>query len=64
MAVKATRELLRRNPELPPERIGDIFAATAQVGDQGLTLGRDVGCWPGFRKRCPALLSTACARAA
>jgi acetyl-CoA acetyltransferase len=30
MAVKATRELLRRNPKLDPERIGDfIFAATA-----------------------------------
>ncbi|HWH05782.1 MAG TPA: hypothetical protein VNT23_05030, partial [Gaiellaceae bacterium] len=44
MAVKAVRELLRRNPGIPPERIGDvIMAATAQVGDQGLTLGRDVG---------------------
>ena len=43
MAVKVVRELLRRNPEIPPERIGDvIYAATAQVGDQGLTLGRDV----------------------
>ncbi len=43
MAVKVTRELLRRNADVPPERIGDvIFAATAQVGDQGLTLGRNV----------------------
>ena len=43
MAVKVVRELLRRNPKIPPERIGDvIYAATAQVGDQGLTLGRDV----------------------
>ncbi len=43
MGVKLVRELLRRNPELPPERIGDvIMAASAQVGDQGLTLGRDV----------------------
>src|SRR6266498_371025 len=43
MAVKVVHELLRRNPELPPERIGDvIMAASAQVGDQGLTLGRDV----------------------
>jgi len=33
MAVKVLRELLRRNPSLPPERIGDvIMAATAQVG--------------------------------
>jgi acetyl-CoA acyltransferase len=43
MGVKVVRELLRRNPSLPPERIGDVvMAATAQVGDQGLTLGRDV----------------------
>src|SRR2546423_12699531 len=42
MGVKAVRELLRRNPEIPPERIGDVvLATTAQVGDQGLTLGRD-----------------------
>ena len=32
MAVKVVRELLRRNPSLPPERVGDvIMAATAQV---------------------------------
>jgi acetyl-CoA acyltransferase len=43
MAVKVVRELIRRNPRIPLERIGDVvFAATAQVGDQGLTLGRDV----------------------
>jgi acetyl-CoA acyltransferase len=43
MAVKVIRELLRRNPQVPPERIDDVaFAATAQVGDQGLTLGRGV----------------------
>ena len=33
MAVKVVRDVLRRNPQLPPERIGDVvFAATAQVG--------------------------------
>jgi acetyl-CoA acyltransferase len=54
MAVKATRELLRRNPELPPARIGDvIFAATAQVGDQGLTLGRDVALLAGIPQSVP-----------
>jgi len=54
MAVKAVRELLRRNPEIPPERIGDvIMAATAQVGDQGLTLGRDVGLLAGLPKSVP-----------
>ena len=35
MAVKVVRELLRRNPGIPPERIGDvIMAATAQVVDR------------------------------
>jgi acetyl-CoA acyltransferase len=54
IAVKAVRELLRRNPEIPPERIGDvIFAATAQVGDQGLTLGRDVGLLAGIPDTVP-----------
>jgi acetyl-CoA acyltransferase len=54
MAVKAVRELLRRNPELPPGRIGDVvFAATAQVGDQGLTLGRDVALLAGIPHTVP-----------
>src|SRR5213080_2800846 len=54
MAVKAVRELLRRNDSLPPERIGDvIFAATAQVGDQGLTLGRDVALLAGIPETVP-----------
>jgi acetyl-CoA acyltransferase len=54
MAVKVTRELLRRNPEVSPERIGDvIFAATAQVGDQGLTLGRDVALLAGIPQSVP-----------
>src|SRR5437660_1721233 len=54
MAVKVVRELLRRNPGIPPERIGDvIFAATAQVGDQGLTLGRDVALLAGIPQTVP-----------
>ena len=54
MAVKVVRELLRRNPDIPPERIDDvIFAATAQVGDQGLTLGRDVGLLAGIPQSVP-----------
>src|SRR5579872_6110906 len=54
MAVRAVRELLRRNPAIPPERIGDvIFAATAQVGDQGLTLGRDVALLAGIPHTVP-----------
>jgi len=54
MAVKVARELLRRNSEAPPERIGDvILAATAQVGDQGLTLGRDVALLAGLPHTVP-----------
>jgi len=54
MAVKAVRELLRRNPEAPPDRIGDVvMAATAQVGDQGLTLGRDVALLAGLPHTVP-----------
>jgi acetyl-CoA acyltransferase len=54
MGVKAVRELLRRNPRLDPERIGDvILAATAQVGDQGLTLGRDVALLAGIPQTGP-----------
>jgi len=54
MGVKVVRELLRRNPQLPPERIGDvIMAATAQVGDQGLTLGRDVALLAGLPQSVP-----------
>jgi acetyl-CoA acyltransferase len=54
MAVKAVRELLRRNPAIEPERIGDVvLAATAQVGDQGLTLGRDVALLAGIPETVP-----------
>jgi acetyl-CoA acyltransferase len=54
MAVKLVRELLRRNDSLPRERIDDVaFAATAQVGDQGLTLGRDVGLLAGLPRTVP-----------
>ena len=54
MAVKCVREVLRRNPSLPTERIDDvIFAATAQVGDQGLTLGRNVALLAGLPQSVP-----------
>src|SRR3989442_14811207 len=65
MAVKVVRELLRRNPEIPPERIGDvIFAATAQVGDQGFTLGRDIALLAGIPQSVPGFaLDRMCAGA-
>jgi len=54
IAVKLVRELLRRNESLPAERIDDVvFAATAQVGDQGLTLGRDVALLAGLPRTVP-----------
>jgi acetyl-CoA acyltransferase len=54
MGAKVVRELLRRNPSLPHERIDDVvYAATAQVGDQGLTLGRDVGLLAGLPQSVP-----------
>jgi acetyl-CoA acyltransferase len=54
MAVKVVRELLRRNQSLPPERVDDVvMAATAQVGDQGLTLGRDVALLAGLPETVP-----------
>jgi acetyl-CoA acyltransferase len=65
MAVKTVRALVRRNPQIPLERIGDvIFAATAQVGDQGLTLGRDVGLLAGIPQSVPGFaLDRMCAGA-
>src|SRR5256885_6994412 len=54
MGVKAVRELLRRNPEIPPERIGDVvLPATAQVGDRGLGRGRDVALLAGIPEAVP-----------
>jgi acetyl-CoA acyltransferase len=54
MAAKVVREVLRRNPQVPSGRIGDVvLAATAQVGDQGLTLGRDVALLAGLPETVP-----------
>jgi acetyl-CoA acyltransferase len=54
LVVKAIRELLRRNPSLPPDRIDDVaIAATTQIGDQGLTIGRTVGLLAGLPRSVP-----------
>jgi acetyl-CoA acyltransferase len=54
LGVKLVRELLRRQPRVDPARIDDvIMAATAQVGDQGLTLGRDVALLAGLPQSVP-----------
>lgn len=53
LAVKAVRELVRRNP-LPTERIDEVaIAAATQTGDQGLTLGRTVAVLAGLPASVP-----------
>ena len=54
LVVRTIRELLRRNPQLPPERIGEVaIAATTQSGDQGMTIGRNAALLAGLPKSVP-----------
>ncbi|AZQ74027.1 MULTISPECIES: thiolase family protein [Streptomyces] len=54
LVVKCIRELLRRNPDLDPARIDEVaIAATTQIGDQGLTLGRTAGILAGLPQSVP-----------
>ena len=54
LVVNVFRELLRRNTELPPERIDDVaVAATTQTGDQGLTIGRSAALLSGLPRSVP-----------
>ena len=54
LVVRVIRELLRRNPGLPPERVGDVaIAATTQIGDQGLTIGRSASVLAGLPRSVP-----------
>lgn len=54
LAVRTVRELLRRHPQLPGERVDDVaLAATTQQGDQGLTLGRTVAMLAGLPATVP-----------
>jgi acetyl-CoA acyltransferase len=54
LVVGAFHELLRRNPNLPTQRIDDVaVAATTQIGDQGLTLGRSAGILAGLPRTVP-----------
>ena len=54
LAVRAVRELLRRHPTLPPERVDEVaIAAATQTGDQGLTLGRTVALLAGLPDTVP-----------
>jgi acetyl-CoA acyltransferase len=54
LVVRCIRELLDRNPNLPPDRIDEVaIAATTQIGDQGLTLGRTAALLAGLPKSVP-----------
>ena len=54
LVIKCIRELLRRNPDLPKERVEEVaIAATTQIGDQGLTLGRTAALLSGLPNTTP-----------
>ncbi|MEJ7770414.1 MAG: acetyl-CoA C-acyltransferase [Geodermatophilaceae bacterium] len=54
LVVRCIRELIRRNPNLPPERVDEVaIAATTQIGDQGLTIGRTAALLAGLPRTVP-----------
>lgn len=54
LVVRCIRELLRRHPELPPEQVDEVaIAATTQIGDQGLTIGRTASLLAGLPRSVP-----------
>jgi acetyl-CoA acyltransferase len=54
LVIRCIRQLLRRNPQLPPERVDEVaVAATTQIGDQGLTIGRTAALLAGLPKTVP-----------
>lgn len=54
LIVRAIRALLRRQPNVPLDRIDDVaVAATTQTGDQGLTIGRSAALLAGLPQSVP-----------
>ena len=54
MVVNCIRELMRRHPELPADRVDEVaIAATTQIGDQGLTIGRTAALLAGLPRSVP-----------
>jgi acetyl-CoA acyltransferase len=54
LVVRVIRELLRRNPNLPKDQVGEVaIAATTQIGDQGLTIGRSAAILAGLPVTVP-----------
>jgi acetyl-CoA acyltransferase len=53
MVVKVIRELLRRNPQVGPDMVEEnVWGATTQEKDQGLTLGRTSALLAGLSEKC------------
>jgi len=53
MVVKVIRELLRRNPKVLPDMVEEnLWGATTQEKDQGLTLGRSTALLAGLSEMC------------
>jgi acetyl-CoA acyltransferase len=53
MVVRVIRELLRRNPQVKPEMVEEnVWGATTQEGDQGITLGRTSALLAGLPDSC------------
>jgi acetyl-CoA acyltransferase len=54
LVVRCIRELLARNPALPKDRVDEVaIAATTQIGDQGLTIGRTAALLAGLPASVP-----------
>lgn len=54
LLVAAIRELLRRNPQVPADRIDDVaVAAATQTGDQGMNIGRAAAMLAGLPRTVP-----------
>ncbi|WP_369134201.1 acetyl-CoA C-acyltransferase [Modestobacter sp. I12A-02662] len=54
LVVRCIRELMRRNPSLPADRVDEVaIAATTQIGDQGLTIGRTAALLAGLPETVP-----------
>lgn len=56
MVVKVIRSLLDRNPDVPKEKVDDnIWGASTQYGDQGLTIGRTTAILSGLPPSVPGV---------
>ncbi len=54
LVIRCIRELLRRNPTLPADKVDEVaIAATTQIGDQGLTIGRTAALLAGLPSTVP-----------